>query len=157
MAKVVESSNVGVLRIGRKAIKKILPHRGRALMLDSIIIDNGNPAKMIGRKKIGADNLFLDGHFPGEPVFPGYVQDELACLVAACLVLHFIPGIVGKPMVVKKSVKYVNIVRPGDDLVIEVELKKNRNNKMFIFSAMIKNQNDQTVASYEEIVGAAVK
>ena len=49
--------------------------------------------------------------------------------------------------------RYKKNVVPGDRLVAEVTLHERRS-KFFIFSAEIKNQNNETVAEYEKIVGA---
>ncbi|HSQ78877.1 MAG TPA: hypothetical protein VLN91_08285, partial [Nitrospirota bacterium] len=95
----------------------------------------------------------IEGHFPGAPTYPGYAQDEFVCLVAAALLSTVFGGLKNGPYVVQKIVRYKKSAAPGDNLIAVVKLNERRN-KFFIFSADIKNQNNETVAEYEKIIGA---
>src|ERR1700710_3311346 len=56
-------------------IMKLLPHRYPFLMIDRIIeIDGDNSA--IGVKNISVNEPIFQGHFPGNPVFPGVLIIE---------------------------------------------------------------------------------
>ena len=56
-------------------IKKYLPHREPFLFIDGVveIIENET---IHARKLISKDEYFLEGHFPGNPIFPGVIIIE---------------------------------------------------------------------------------
>lgn len=56
-------------------ILKALPHRYPFLMIDRIIEVNGNESA-IGIKNVTVNEPIFQGHFPGEPVFPGVLIIE---------------------------------------------------------------------------------
>jgi 3-hydroxymyristoyl/3-hydroxydecanoyl-(acyl carrier protein) dehydratase len=146
--------NIAFVCFNRKSLETILPHRGAALRkIDGVFYSSGTPGVMTGLKKIRPDDPDLEGHFPGAPTYPGYAQDEFACLVAAALIPAAFEDLKSDPHVVQKIVRYKKNVVPGDELIAEVKLH-GRRGKFFIFSATIKNQNDEVVAEFEKIVGA---
>lgn len=139
----------------RKSLETILPHRGDALRkIDGVFYSSSAPDRMTGIKKIFDGDRDLEGHFPGAPTYPGYAQDEFVCLVAAALIPVSAAGFKKDPHVVQKIVRYKKNAAPGDTLIAEVQLRDTRS-RFFIFSAEIKNQNNEIVAEYEKIVGAA--
>ena len=138
----------------RKSLETILPHRGAALRkIDGVFYSSSAPDRMTGVKEIRENDLDLEGHFPGAPTYPGYAQDEFVCLVAAALIPTAFEGLENDPYVVQKIVRYKKNAVPGDKLIAEVKFHERRS-KFFIFSAEIKNQNNETVAEYEKIIGA---
>ncbi len=56
-------------------IKKYLPHREPFLFIDEVveIIENET---IHAKKLISEDEYFLEGHFPGNPIFPGVIIIE---------------------------------------------------------------------------------
>lgn len=138
----------------RKSLETILPHRGAALRkIDGVFYSSDAPATMTGLKEIRADDPDLEGHFPGDPTYPGYAQDEFVCLVAAALIPAAVEDLKNGPHVVQKIVRYKKNAVPGDRLIAKVKLHERRS-KFFIFSGEIKNQNNEIVAEYEKIIGA---
>jgi 3-hydroxymyristoyl/3-hydroxydecanoyl-(acyl carrier protein) dehydratase len=138
----------------RKSLEEILPHRGAALRkIDGVFYNASAPEMMTGIKEIHDNDQDLEGHFPGAPTYPGYAQDEFVCLVAAALIPNAIEGLKTDPHVVQKIVRYKKNAEPGDRLIATVKLT-GRRNKFFMFTAEIKNQNNETIAEYEKIVGA---
>ncbi|HEX9020733.1 MAG TPA: hypothetical protein VF903_05690 [Nitrospirota bacterium] len=138
----------------RASLETILPHKGAALRkIDGVFYHAGAPDRMTGVKEIHGDDQDLDGHFPGAPTYPGYAQDEFVCLVAAALIPTAVEGLKKGPRVVQKIVRYKNSAGPGDTLTAEVKLN-GRRGIFFMFSADIRNQNNELVAEYEKIVGA---
>lgn len=138
----------------RKGLETILPHRGAALRkIDGVFYSASAPDIMTGIKEISHDDPDLEGHFPGAPTYPGYAQDEFVCLVAAALIPATVEDLETDPHVVQKIVRYKNSAGPGDKLIAEVKLN-GRRAKFFMFSAEIKNQNNEIIAEYEKIVGA---
>ena len=139
----------------RKSLETILPHRGAALRkIDGVFYFAGAPNRMTGVKEVRENDPDLEGHFPGTPTYPGYAQDEFVCLIAAALIPNACEGLQHDPHVVQKVVRYKKNVVPGDKLIAEVKLHERRS-KFFIFSAEIRNQNNETVAEYEKIIGSA--
>jgi 3-hydroxyacyl-[acyl-carrier-protein] dehydratase len=137
----------------RSSLEKVLPHRGAALAkIDGVFYDASVPDTLFGVKHIGENDPDLDGHFPGHPTFPGYAQDEFACLVAAALIPLTRGILESNPHVVQKIVRYKKRVVPGDRLTAAVKLYEQRK-RFYLFSAAIWNQRDELVAEYERIVG----
>jgi 3-hydroxymyristoyl/3-hydroxydecanoyl-(acyl carrier protein) dehydratase len=138
----------------RKGLESILPHRGEALRkIDGVFHCSSDPNTILGVKEISDKDHDLEGHFPGAPTYPGYAQDEFACLVAAALIPLAFKNLDHDPYVVQKIVRYKKNALPGDKLLAEVTLH-GRKAKFFIFTARITNQRNEVVAEYEKIVGA---
>ena len=106
-------------------IMKILPHRYPFLMLDKVIKIEGN--KITALKNITANEPYFQGHFPEHPIMPGVLQLEAIAQVAGILMLRQAENF-GKLayFMSAESVKWRKPVRPGDTLVIDVELTKIR-------------------------------
>jgi 3-hydroxymyristoyl/3-hydroxydecanoyl-(acyl carrier protein) dehydratase len=138
----------------RQGLADILPHRGTALRtIDGIFFDHSTPASILGFKHVRQNEPELDGHFPSQPTYPGYAQDEFACITAAALILYSLEGLAGNPHVVQKTARYKRRVSPGDQLVASIRLE-GRKSRFFLFSGEIRNQHNEVVTAYERIVGA---
>ena len=107
------------------ALMRVLPHRFPFLMVDKITRIEGN--KVVGTKCVSINEPYFQGHFPHHPIMPGVLQLEAIAQVAGVLMLTQ-PDNAGKPayFMSAESVKWRKPVRPGDLLVIEVELVKMR-------------------------------
>ncbi len=104
----------------------ILPHRYPFLLVDRVIeIEKGK--KAIGIKNVTINENFFQGHFPTRPVMPGVLMIEAMAQVAGIAILtneeHH--GKVAFFMAVN-NVKFRKIVNPGDQLVIEIEVVRNK-------------------------------
>ncbi|MEM9478368.1 MAG: bifunctional UDP-3-O-[3-hydroxymyristoyl] N-acetylglucosamine deacetylase/3-hydroxyacyl-ACP dehydratase [Verrucomicrobiota bacterium] len=114
----------GILEV--EEIKKIIPHRYPFLMVDRIIGFEGEK-KGRGLKQVSINEEYFNGHFPGHPIMPGVLQVEAMAQVASILLMRMSEnaGKIGYFMSADK-VKFRKPVRPGDSLVIEVEILKTR-------------------------------
>jgi UDP-3-O-[3-hydroxymyristoyl] N-acetylglucosamine deacetylase/3-hydroxyacyl-[acyl-carrier-protein] dehydratase len=109
------------------AIKKILPHRYPFLLVDSIIdFDPGK--KAVGIKNVTTNEPFFQGHFPQKPVMPGVLIVEAMAQVGGILLLNDQDDVENKLVFFMSidGVKFRKIVQPGDQLVMELVMLKNR-------------------------------
>ncbi|MBP6962877.1 MAG: 3-hydroxyacyl-ACP dehydratase FabZ [Armatimonadetes bacterium] len=109
-------------------IQAILPHRYPFLLVDRILeIEPGRRA--VGLKSVTFNEAFFQGHFPGHPVMPGVLVLEAMAQVGGVLLLSM-TGNDGKLAYFGgiDKVRFRKPVVPGDQLVTEVELVKNRGN-----------------------------
>jgi UDP-3-O-[3-hydroxymyristoyl] N-acetylglucosamine deacetylase / 3-hydroxyacyl-[acyl-carrier-protein] dehydratase len=106
-------------------LMKILPHRYPFLMVDKIIKIDGS--KIVGIKNVTVNEPIFLGHFPGRPIMPGVLQLEAIAQVAGVLMLRQAENF-GKLayFMSAESVRWRKPVRPGDTLVINVEMTKMR-------------------------------
>jgi UDP-3-O-[3-hydroxymyristoyl] N-acetylglucosamine deacetylase/3-hydroxyacyl-[acyl-carrier-protein] dehydratase len=104
---------------------KVLPHRYPFMMVDRITHLEDN--KVTGQKNVTINEPYFQGHFPGHPIMPGVLQLEAIAQVAGILMLNQ-PENAGKPayFMSAENVKWRKPVRPGDVLMIEVELTRKR-------------------------------
>jgi UDP-3-O-[3-hydroxymyristoyl] N-acetylglucosamine deacetylase/3-hydroxyacyl-[acyl-carrier-protein] dehydratase len=83
--------------------------------------------KIVGTKNVTINEAYFQGHFPAHPVMPGVLQLEAIAQVAGILMFKKIEkaGQIAYFMSAE-DVKWRKPVRPGDVLVIEVEMTKFR-------------------------------
>ena len=106
-------------------VMKILPHRFPFLMVDKVVKIDGN--KVTAIKNVSINEPFFQGHFPNHPIMPGVLQLEAVAQVAGILMMKQAEN-AGKIayFMSAETVKWRKPVRPGDTLVIDVELTKSR-------------------------------
>jgi UDP-3-O-[3-hydroxymyristoyl] N-acetylglucosamine deacetylase/3-hydroxyacyl-[acyl-carrier-protein] dehydratase len=106
-------------------VMRLLPHRYPFLMVDRVTKVEGN--RITALKNVTINEPFFNGHFPGHPIMPGVLQLEAIAQVAGILMLRQAEN-AGKLayFMSAESVKWRRPVRPGDQLLIEVELIKSR-------------------------------
>ncbi|MBI5415429.1 MAG: UDP-3-O-[3-hydroxymyristoyl] N-acetylglucosamine deacetylase [Candidatus Omnitrophica bacterium] len=107
-------------------IMRILPHRYPFLLVDRVIeIEKGR--KGVGIKNVTINDNFFQGHFPARPVMPGVLMVEAMAQTAGVVILtnEVHHGKVAFFLAVDK-VKFRRVVGPGDQLVMEVEVVRDR-------------------------------
>jgi UDP-3-O-[3-hydroxymyristoyl] N-acetylglucosamine deacetylase/3-hydroxyacyl-[acyl-carrier-protein] dehydratase len=94
-------------------------------MVDKVIKVEGN--KVTAVKNVTINEPFFQGHFPGHPIMPGVLQLEAVAQVAGILMMRQAENM-GKIafFMSAENVKWRKPVRPGDTLVIAVEMTKVR-------------------------------
>lgn len=106
-----------------QAIMQILPHRPPFLLLDRVTEITAE--KVVALKNVTMNEPFFVGHFPGEPVMPGVLIVEALAQAGAVVLLSksefkgqtaYFGGL--------DKVRFKQKVVPGDQLVLEVTLKK---------------------------------
>ncbi len=106
-------------------LMKVVPHRYPFLMIDKVTtLDNQHVTAI---KNVTINEPFFQGHFPGHPIMPGVLQLEAMAQAAGLLMLRQAEHS-GKLayFMSAESVKWRKPVRPGDQLVIDVDLLKTR-------------------------------
>ena len=110
-------------------IIKALPHRYPFLLVDRIIkIEPGK--RIVGIKNVTINEQFFVGHFPGAPVMPAVLIIESMAQVSGVLIYKDLPEREKKLIFFTgiESAKFRHPVLPGDQLQIEMELLRRRNN-----------------------------
>jgi UDP-3-O-[3-hydroxymyristoyl] N-acetylglucosamine deacetylase/3-hydroxyacyl-[acyl-carrier-protein] dehydratase len=109
--------------IGIDEIMKTLPHRYPFLLVDRVL--EYEPGKrVVGIKNVTINEPFFQGHFPGHAIMPGVLIIEAMAQVGGMLLM----GTVNDPetkvvyFTSLDNVKWRKPVRPGDQIVFELEV-----------------------------------
>ncbi|HYG59206.1 MAG TPA: 3-hydroxyacyl-ACP dehydratase FabZ [Symbiobacteriaceae bacterium] len=105
-----------------KQIMAIIPHRPPILMVDRIVeMEPGKRA--VGLKNVSANEPVFQGHYPGNPIFPGVLIIEAMAQTGAVALMSQ-PEYAGKvPLFAGiDEAKFKRPVLPGDQLRLEVEI-----------------------------------
>ena len=118
-----ESRDLTSIDIDR--ILQLLPHRYPFLMIDRILNVNGDESA-VGIKNVSVNEPIFQGHFPGNPVFPGVLIIEGMAQTAGAIAIAAdqTKGRHVVYMVTVDKCKFRKPARPGD--VIEYHIKKIR-------------------------------
>lgn len=101
---------------------ELLPHRPPFLFVDTVDeIVPGHSAR--GRWRLGGDEWFFQGHFPGRPTLPGVLMCEAIAQVGALAVLAD-ERFAGKLPLFGglDKARFRRQVGPGDELTLEVTM-----------------------------------
>ena len=139
--------------VGITEILDLLPHRYPFLMVDRIIAMKSDESA-IGIKHVTFNEPQFQGHFPGQPIFPGVLIIEGMAQTAGALCVA--AGLTGKA----KSVYFLTIdkakfrkpVLPGD--VVEYHMTKKARRKMMWWFRGEAKVRGEVVAEAE--VGATI-
>ncbi|HOW35616.1 MAG TPA: UDP-3-O-acyl-N-acetylglucosamine deacetylase [Candidatus Omnitrophota bacterium] len=107
-------------------IMNILPHRYPFLFVDRVV--SFEPGKRaVGVKNVTINDNFFQGHFPARPIMPGVLMVEAMAQVGGIAVLT---GEQHKGQLAfflsTDKVKFRKVVSPGDQLVIEAEVVRDK-------------------------------
>lgn len=106
-------------------VMSLLPHRYPFLMVDRVTLIEGN--RIVGVKNVSINEPVFQGHFPGHPIFPGVLQLEAVAQVAGILMMKRAENLNKLAyFMAADTVKWRKPVRPGDTLVVDVEITKAR-------------------------------
>lgn len=108
-----------------QGILELAPHRYPFLMVDRILEHTENRA--VGIKNVTYNEPCFTGHFPGRPLFPGVLMIEALGQLGGLMVLSQ-DRFKGKLafFTAADNVKWRRQVTPGDQMVMEAELLKEK-------------------------------
>jgi len=112
------------------AILARLPHRYPFLMVDRVV-DVVPGKSIVAAKNVSANEAYFQGHFPGHPVMPGVLILEALAQAGGILAWESVSDeerIWILYLVGIEEARFKQIVRPGDQLMLHVELLKRRRN-----------------------------
>ena len=136
-------------------VEDYLHHRAPYLMVEEIISIEGN--EITTRASVTTDAHFLDGHFPGAPIVPGAMLQELATQTGGILIAarynpmeeydthdpfanEYALGVLVRVM----NARFRHFARPGDALTCRAQLQ-DRVGDLFSFSARVTTGSTQLV------------
>ncbi|HTQ39119.1 MAG TPA: 3-hydroxyacyl-ACP dehydratase FabZ family protein [Pirellulales bacterium] len=123
-----------------------IPHRPPFLLVDEIVARDSD--RIVCRKRFTGDEWFFAGHYPDEPVVPGVMLCEAALQAGAILLGSKNPPTSAAqrsddadsqtmPVVTRMNeVRFKQMVRPGDTIEIEVQLRE-RLGEAYFFEAKV--------------------
>lgn len=103
-------------------IEKLLPHRYPFLLVDKVMEITED--SIVGVKNVTMNEPMFQGHFPGNPVFPGVLQIEATAQVGGIFALSKVdqPELYSTYFMKIDNVKFKQKVVPGDTLVFQLKL-----------------------------------
>ncbi len=109
-----------------------IPHRPPFLLVDEVL--EHSESRIVGTKVFQSDEWFFAGHYPGFPLVPGVLLCEAAMQCGAILLSKQLAGSDGKVPVATRinDVRLKRMVRPGEKLVMEVELTERLADAFFL-------------------------
>lgn len=122
-----ETTTLGPVEAQR--IMDYLPHRYPFLLIDRVLsVELGEVKSAVAIKNVTINEPFFNGHFPGNPVMPGVLIIE-AMAQAAGMLAHLAAETEGRKgelyyLVKVDNARFNRIVRPGDQLRLEVVQKR---------------------------------
>ncbi len=108
-------------------IAKFLPHRYPFLLVDRVLeIDPGR--SIVALKNVTCNEPFFQGHFPEWKIMPGVLIIEAIAQAGGVCLFSSLPEPHRKFVVLSKvdKAKFKKMVKPGDQLRIEVEIIKTK-------------------------------
>ena len=111
------------------AITELIPQRPPFLFVDKIL--ERSDKSISTSLKVTGDEDFFKGHFPGNPIMPGVLLQEALFQSGAALMAGREGGGLGVVTRVQNA-KFKNLVKPGDELMMEVELTESISNAHYM-------------------------
>jgi 3-hydroxyacyl-[acyl-carrier-protein] dehydratase len=136
-----------------KEIIRLLPHRYPFLLVDRIL-EGEKMKNLVGLKNVTINEPFFQGHFPSEPIMPGVLILEGMAQAGGILAYYSMPEMVGKKLFYFAGidkVKFRRPVVPGDQLIYEVEVIKQKGK---IWKMAGKAKVDDKLAAEAELMAA---
>jgi 3-hydroxyacyl-[acyl-carrier-protein] dehydratase len=101
----------------------LLPHGAEFRFVDRLTkLNPGQSGE--GEYKIRGDEIFLRGHFPGEPIFPGVLLVEAAAQLAGVVAQSDpkTPPLSNLKLTALRNVKIIGTAKPGETISLETKI-----------------------------------
>ena len=147
------------LPIDVNSIQALLPRRFPFLLVDRVVEFEAHK-RVLGVKNVTINEPFFQGHFPGHPVMPGVLVIEALAQAGGLLtqLSHQVDGTLGEGkffyLVKIDNAKFSRMVVPGDQLQLEVTLKRVIRN-MAMYTGIARVDGEQVACA--EILCAEAK
>lgn len=82
--------------LARSHIQKLIPHREPFLFIDEVDLINLERRLIRATRRVDPDDPVLEGHFPGNPIYPGALQLE-GLFQTALVLLYFLVNETSSP------------------------------------------------------------
>lgn len=141
------------MQININEILNILPHRYPFILIDKVI-ELKEKASITAVKNVTVNEPFFQGHFPGNPVFPGVLMLEAMAQATGVLAFKSNPDFEAGSLYLFVGIdkaRFKRQVIPGDVMEISAKLLKTSRN-MWKFSAEIHV--DGELACAADLMGA---
>jgi 3-hydroxyacyl-[acyl-carrier-protein] dehydratase len=130
------SSKIKGIAIDGVIVRRIMPHGYPFQMFDRVQEFDHERGYVAAIKNVAQNDPFIQGHFPGNPIFPGVLLIEALAQTAGCgwIVSHmFDQGLTPEELqnvtephhdsmatiLVESKIKHTNPVFPGDQVLLE--------------------------------------
>jgi 3-hydroxyacyl-[acyl-carrier-protein] dehydratase len=148
------STELGAMDIAE--ILKSLPHRYPFLMIDKIVMIDGDETA-IGIKNVTFNEPIFQGHFPENPIFPGVLIIEGMAQTAGAIVIKHDAGGGKKNIVLMLGVdkaKFRKPAGPGDVIEFHIaKIQRRRNVGRYEAKAIV----DGTIIAEAEITAMIIE
>lgn len=128
-------TDVNSISIDGPTVRRIMPHGYPFQMFDKVESYDHSAGKMVAIKNVCQNDPFIQGHFPGNPIFPGVLIIEALAQAAGCgwIIYELIEaGIAPEDfaanihvankmatVLVESKIKHTSPVFPGDQIRLE--------------------------------------
>lgn len=132
-------------------IYRTIPHRPPFLFVDEIVEVRDDGATT--RRTVRADEYFFEGHYPGNPIMPGVLLCEAVFQSGAIYLVKKLEtsgeSAENKTPILSRitDARFKNMVKPGDEVQIEVTHKETM--KQFHFMRGVIRKEGKTVLTIE--------
>jgi 3-hydroxyacyl-[acyl-carrier-protein] dehydratase len=125
-------------------IRRWIPQRDAMEQLTAIVLDDLERHICVGYRDLTENEFWVSGHMPGFPLMPGVIMCEAAAQVLSYHVQrNNLSGVEVVGFGGIDNVKFRGVVRPGDRLVVAVQMTKHRRGRL-------------VVCRFQEFVGASL-
>jgi 3-hydroxyacyl-[acyl-carrier-protein] dehydratase len=119
-----------------ESIEQLIPHRPPFRFVDEIIAAGADT--MTTRLRVRPEEDYFKGHYPGNPIMPGVLICESVFQSGCAMVSRQMAAAQEDlarytPVLARiNDVRFKSLVKPGDELIIDVRLKERLGRFMFL-------------------------